>query len=185
MTELRLAPDWQMEHWLNVPSPVTLASLRGRVVLATAFQMLCPGCVSHGLPQASRAREAFPVGDLAVVGLHTVFEHHDAQGTPAALAAFLHEYRIAFPVGIDAQDPAGGIPRTMRAYGMQGTPTTLLIDREGYLRVHSFGHLDDMRLGAAIATLIAEGATPALRGERAGTAGCDDDGCRVPADSLA
>jgi hypothetical protein len=40
---------------------------------------------------------------------------------------------------------------------MQGTPTTLLIDRTGRLRLAKFGHIDDLALGAAIATLIAEG----------------------------
>lgn len=170
----RSAPDWDMERWFNAPSPVSLAALRGRVVLAVAFQMLCPACVSHGLPQAQRARAAFSADALAVIGLHTVFEHHDAQGSPAALAAFLHEYRIRFPVGLDARDPGQALPRTMRAYAMQGTPTTLLIDRRGALRLHEFGHLDDMRLGAAIATLIAEpGAAEASR--------CDDAGCRSPA----
>jgi peroxiredoxin len=154
------APDWQIEHWLNTPKPIELADLRGKVVLAVAFQMLCPGCVSHALPQAVRARQTFAEDDLAVIGLHTVFEHHEAQGSPAALGAFLHEYRIGFPVGIDAKDPDAGLPKTMQAYAMQGTPTTLLFDREGGLRLNKFGHLDDMRLGAAIASLLAE-AVPA------------------------
>ncbi|HZT20048.1 MAG TPA: TlpA family protein disulfide reductase [Dongiaceae bacterium] len=175
-----LAPGWRIEHWINTPSPIALEELRGRVVLAVAFQMLCPACVSHGLPQALRAREAFPESDLAVIGLHTVFEHHEAQGSPAALAAFLHEYRIGFPVGIDAQDPAGGGPQTMRVYGMQGTPTTLLIDRRGHLRLHRFGHLDDMRLGAAIATLMAPAAAAPERAEAA-RGECGEEGCRSSA----
>ena len=150
------APDWQIEHWLNTPKPIGLADLSGKVVLALAFQMLCPGCVSHALPQAVRARQTFAEADVAVIGLHTVFEHLEAQGSPAALGAFLHEYRIGFPVGIDAKDPAAGLPKTMQAYGMQGTPTTLLFDREGRLRLNKFGHFDDMRLGAAIASLLAE-----------------------------
>jgi hypothetical protein len=150
------APDWQVEHWLNTPKPIGLADLRGKVVLALAFQMLCPGCVSHALPQAVRARQTFAEDGLAVIGLHTVFEHHEAQGSPAALAAFLHEYRIGFPVGIDAKDPDAGLPKTMQTYAMQGTPTTLLFDREGQLRLNKFGHLDDMRLGAAIASILAE-----------------------------
>jgi hypothetical protein len=168
----RPAPEWHVAQWLNAPAPVALADLRGRVVLAVAFQMLCPGCVAHALPQAVRAREAFAAADLAVIGLHTVFEHHEAQGTAAALAAFLHEYRIGFPVGIDAPDPEGSIPRTMRLYRMQGTPTTLLVDRQGRLRLAEFGHLDDMRLGALIATLIAEG-----------KAGCDEEGGRIGAET--
>ncbi len=156
MSEPGPAPDWTTAQWLNTPEPMSLQALRGRVVLGIAFQMLCPGCVSDGLPQAKRARAAFAEADLAVIGLHTVFEHHEAQGGPAPLKAFLHEYRIGFPVAIDAHAADDPIPQTMRAYGMQGTPTTLLIDRAGRLRVHKFGHLEDMALGAAIAMLIAE-----------------------------
>jgi hypothetical protein len=148
-------PAWSIAEWLNTPAPLTLVSLRGRAVLAVAFQMLCPGCVSQGLPQAQRARALFSENDLAVVGLHTVFEHHQAQGSAAALKAFLHEYRIGFPVGIDAQDAAG--PVTMRAYGMRGTPTTLLYDRAGNLRLHQFGHLEDMALGASIVLALGAG----------------------------
>jgi len=61
MAQPRPAPDWQIEHWLDAPSP--LEELRGKVVLAVAFQMLCPGYVSHGLPQAIRARDAFAEND--------------------------------------------------------------------------------------------------------------------------
>ncbi len=133
-----------------------LADLRGKVVVLHAFQMLCPACVHHGLPQAQRIQAAFDARDVAVIGLHTVFEHHAAM-TPVSLQAFLHEYRISFPVGVDAssadaQDP---IPMTMRAYAMQGTPSLLLIDRQGDLRRHTFGAEDDLTLGAAIATLVA------------------------------
>lgn len=167
------APELEIKTWLNTAEPLTLASLRGRVVFAVAFQMLCPSCVSEGLPQAQRARAMFPENDLVVIGLHTVFEHHEAQGTEAALKAFLHEYRIGFPVGIDMPNPDYPLPKTMQAYGMRGTPTTLLFDRRGRLRVHQFGHLEDMQLGAAIATLIESGkatlgeaAAPAAEGGR-------------------
>ena len=126
--------------------------------MVCAFQMLCPGCASHGLPQARRVAETFNPDEVVVVGLHTVFEHHEAQGS-AALKAFLHEYRITFPVGIDEPDGAG-VPRTMRAYGMQGTPTTLLIDRQGRLRRQVTGHLPDLQLGAEIMALVGEGTAP-------------------------
>lgn len=180
MATLRPAPDWRIAHWLNARQPLSLEALRGRVVLAVAFQMLCPGCVSHGLPQAQRARAAFPEDDLAVIGLHTVFEHHEAQGTPAALKAFLHEYRIGFPVGIDAQSADGSIPATMRAYGMQGTPTTLLIDRQGRLRLHKFGHLEDLQLGAALATLIGEATAKPAEAQAQAEAACAETGCPLP-----
>ena len=154
---LREAPEWQIAEWQNSDRPLSLAGLRGKVVVALAFQMLCPGCVAQALPQMQRVRDAFPESEVAVIGLHTVFEHHEAQGRRDVLAAFLHENRIGFPVGIDAQSD-GMLPQTMTAYAMQGTPTLLLIDRAGRLRMQRFGHIDDLRLGAAIASLVAEAA---------------------------
>ncbi|WP_340267273.1 TlpA family protein disulfide reductase [Sphingobium mellinum] len=73
-----------------------------------------------------------------------------------ALAAFLHEYRVTFPVGVDLPAADRPIPRTMAAYGMQGTPTLILIDRWGRLRRQMFGAEDDMRVGADIARLLSE-----------------------------
>lgn len=149
------APELDVVEWLNTSEPLSLASLRDRVVVLEAFQMLCPGCVSHGLPQVARVRDAFSENDVAVVGLHSVFEHHKAQ-SPVSLAAFLHEYRIRFPVGIDAPADTVGIPRTMAAYGMQGTPTLVLIDRQGRRRAQHFGQVSDLRLGAEIMALLRE-----------------------------
>ena len=152
------APELQTTNWLNTDEAVLLGALRGKVVLIEAFQMLCPGCVSHGLPQAMRVHRVFDRDDVAVIGLHTVFEHHGAQGSRTALAAFLHEYKIAFPVGIDAPSDNGGLPKTMARYGMQGTPTLLLVDKRGRLRKHKFGWEDDLVLGAEIMSLIRDGA---------------------------
>ncbi len=179
--ELRPARPLQTTIWLNTPAPITIESLRGKVVLLEAFQMLCPGCVSHALPQAMRARALFSQDDLAVIGLHTVFEHHGAQGTREALEAFLHEYRITVPVGIDAPSDHGGLPKTMTAYGMQGTPTTILIDRSGNLRKQTFGSGDDMLLGAEIMALLRENPVPAVaQGRSDASTGCTPEGCTPP-----
>ena len=155
--KLRQAPEWETEGWLNTKQPLSLSTLKGKVVIMYAFQMLCPGCVHNSMPQAQRAHELFAGDGCAVIGLHTVFEHHAAM-TPIALQAFLHEYRIGFPVGVDAPnaDARNPVPVTMQAYAMQGTPSLVLIDRHGHLRHHSFGTVDDLALGAAIATLVLE-----------------------------
>jgi len=179
---LRPAPALHVARWLNAAEPLSFDRLRGRVVLIEAFQMLCPGCVSHGLPQAQRVRETFREADVAVIGLHSVFEHHDAQ-TPLALAAFLHEYRIGFPVAVDAPGEDRGLPKTMAAYGMQGTPTLVLIDRPGRRRAQHFGHVPDLRLGAEIMALIAESENRTVAPEPAAEASapaCDEAGCTVP-----
>ena len=150
------APEWQVAEWLNTEKPLSLADWRGRTLVALAFQMLCPGCVSQALPQLQRVRDTFPEDQVAVAAIHTVFEHHEAQGRTDVLRAFLHENRIRYPVAVDEPGP-DGIPLTFGAYAMQGTPTLLLIDPAGRLQMQKFGHLDDLRLGAVIASVVAEG----------------------------
>jgi peroxiredoxin len=150
-----LAPELSVSRWFNTPKPISLEGLRGRVVLLHAFQMLCPGCVAHGTPQAQRAHELFRNADLTVIGLHTVFEHHAAM-TPVSLEAFIHEYRLTFPIGVDASAEDGPIPVTMRRYQMRGTPTAIVIARDGTIRHHGFGQEDDLALGAILGALLAE-----------------------------
>jgi peroxiredoxin len=149
------APDWAVSQWFNTPEPLSLSALRGKVVLIHAFQMLCPGCVSHGTPQAEKAHRMFRGSDLQVIGLHTVFEHHAAM-TPVSLAAFIHEYRLIFPIGVDQPGDRNPKPMTMERYQMRGTPTAILIGRDGIIRHHGFGQEEDMALGARIATALAE-----------------------------
>lgn len=150
-------PELTVSQWFNTEQDITLAGLRGQVIIIEAFQMLCPGCVLHGLPLAQKVQKTFTSDAVTVLGLHTVFEHHAAM-TPVSLAAFLHEYRITFPVGVDAAGD-GSMPKTMDAFQMRGTPSTLLLDKMGALRVHHFGEINELRLGAEIATLLSEDVT--------------------------
>lgn len=145
---------WAVSQWFNTDVPPTLPALAGKVVVLHAFQMLCRGCVLHGTPQAQKVAQLFPPNRVAVIGLHTVFEHHEAM-TPVSLKAFLHENQIRFPVGVDAlSETSFPIPRTMAHYQMRGTPSLLLFNSEGGLSKHVFGQVDDMALGAEIARLL-------------------------------
>ncbi|SDW40548.1 peroxiredoxin family protein [Nitrosomonas communis] len=180
-----LAPELQTVGWLNTPQPITLASLRGKVVLLHAFQMLCPGCVQMGIPQTQKIFEEFNPDQIAVIGLHTVFEHHSVMGREA-LEVFTYEYRLRFPIGIDKPNDQHVIPHTMMTYQMQGTPTTILIDKTGHLRMHKFGHVSDFILGVSIGTLLAEEVDeteqlqPAQsKQNEAESLGCGPNGCAV------
>lgn len=150
-----VAPELSVSQWFNVSSePPSLDSLAGEVVVIEAFQMLCPGCVTHGIPQAQRVQKTFG-GDLTVLGLHTVFEHHEAM-KPVSLEAFLHEYRVTFPVGVDAYAEGSTTPITMQRFELQGTPSLIVIDRAGRVRVNAFGQIDDLGLGARLGRLLEE-----------------------------
>jgi hypothetical protein len=161
MTTSTYAPELLVQTWFNTDRPLLLSGLRGRVVVLAAFQVLCPNSIGGGIPQAQRIYETFEPKDVAVIGLHATFEHHDAF-SPAVLKAFIHEYRLKFPIALDQPSPTSPIPHTMERYKMRGTPSLVLIDRHGLVRKHSFGAVDDLRIGAEIGALTQESDTVAL-----------------------
>lgn len=176
-----LATELVTTAWLNTEGPLSLDALRGRVVLLTAFQMLCPGCVSHSLQQAQSVHRAFPRTKLAVIGIHTVFEHHAVMNVEA-LKAFVHEYHLTFPIAVDKPRHGNSVPETMHAYQLRGTPSHVLIDRTGHIRVHHFGRMDDLHMGAALGHLLAE-QNAAFDGSLLGSmdnasAHCEPAGCK-------
>jgi len=175
----RVFPEWDVSRWFNTDHALRLADLRGQVVLVEAFQMLCPGCVSSALPMARKVHQLYGAQGVAVIGLHTVFEHHSAM-QPHALEVFLHEYQIRFPVGVDAPLEGSTTPMTMARWQLQGTPSTLLIDKTGRLRAHHFGSIDELQLGVVLGQLLSEGvpsgdAAP-LPGEASSSA-CGEQAC--------
>jgi len=161
MTTSTYAPELLVQTWFNTDRPLLLSGLRGRVVVLAAFQVLCPNSIGGGIPQAQRIYETFEPKDVAVIGLHATFEHHDAF-SPAVLKAFIHEYRLKFPIALDQPSPTSPIPHTMERYKMRGTPSLVLIDRHGFVRKHTFGPVDDLRIGAEIGALTQEADTVAL-----------------------
>lgn len=187
-TTISAPPPLQASQWFNSPKPVTLEGLRGKVVVLHTFQMMCPGCVSHSLPQAQRIHHLFPQDRTSVIGLHTVFEHHDVMG-PQALRVFLDEYRIQFPVGVDQADSGSPVPLTMQAYGLRGTPSVVVFDSSGLVRLNHFGQIDDLKLGAVIGQLLAEASLSANTDAASLAAGqtdshaCADGACSLDARS--
>ena len=99
MIETTAAPELLVHTWFNTDRPLTLSGLRGRVVVLSAFQVLCPISVASGVPQAQRIFETFAPSDVTVIGMHSTFEHHDALNT-AVLKAFIQEYRLKFPIAL-------------------------------------------------------------------------------------
>ena len=185
-----IAPEIYAQQWHN-SDPLSIASLRGKVVAVHAFQMLCPGCISHGLPQASAIQELYSSDQVQVIGLHSVFEHHSVM-TPEALKLFIHEYRLGFTISIDQPAEHGPIPKTMAAYQLQGTPSLVLIDRAGRIRLNHTGRVNNMQVGNAIGQLLKEASVSkeaSATSSAAATSGrnvksdnserCDSDSCSI------
>lgn len=184
IAENDLAPALETVAWINTPEPLTLSELTGKVVVIHAFQMLCPGCVSLGIPQASTIHELYAKEAVQVIGLHTVFEHHDVM-TLDALKVFASEYRITFPIAMDTPSEQGPIPKTMASYQMRGTPTLIVLDKQGRIRLNHFGRISDMQVGSLIGSLLAESSNLPISGENdetpehRGPGACGDDICSI------
>ncbi len=55
-----------VEKWLNVENDFDVKSFNGKVVAIHAFQMLCPGCILHGVPQAQRLYDTFNSDQVSI-----------------------------------------------------------------------------------------------------------------------
>src|SRR5689334_8033531 len=124
-----------IEQWLNTPGgqPVSLASLKGKVVLVDFWAYSCINC-QRELPHVEAWAKDYAAAGLEVVGVHTpeyAFEH-----VPSNVAAGVRRLGLTFPVALDN---AYG---TWDAYGNQSWPATYLIDASGQIRHVSVGEGD-------------------------------------------
>jgi peroxiredoxin len=96
---------------------VSLASLRGKVILLNFWATWCKECRPE-MPMFERLHREFGAQGLSVIGLNA------REGT-AAIRGYAKELGLAFPLVLD---PKGEINA---AYGVIGLPTTFLIGRDG------------------------------------------------------
>lgn len=149
--------ELEVSDWFNTDGKdIKLSDLIGKVVVIEVFQMLCPACLNHSLPQASRLHSIFrDQSKVCVIGLHSVFEHHEAM-QKESLKAFLYEFRYDFPVAIDKHLNNSPLPETMKKFNLKGTPSLIIIDKEGNFKEILFGVVDDLMLGLKIGKLLRE-----------------------------
>jgi thiol-disulfide isomerase/thioredoxin len=149
------APELAGVHpWFNTPDgePLTLAALRGRVVLLEFWTFACVNC-QRTLPFLRRMHDQYQP-DLTVVGVHSpefAFER-SVQNVERAV----REQGLEYPIGLDNDFVA------WNAYGNRYWPTMYVIDRSGQIRYTHIGEGNDDRTEAAIRASLAE---PVLHNE--------------------
>ena len=118
------APDLDgAVEWLNVAAPISLARLRGKVVLLDFWTYGCVNCM-HVLRDLRTLEERFP-DELVVIGVHSPkFPNERSSGN---LRRILVRYEIEHPVANDANHVL------WRRYGVQAWPTRVIIDPAGHL----------------------------------------------------
>jgi thiol-disulfide isomerase/thioredoxin len=116
------APELHGAGWFNTDRPLTLAALRGRVVLLDFWTFCCVNCL-HVIEELRPLEERF--GDrLVVIGVHSPKFPHEADH--AAVGRAVRRHRIHHPV---LDDPE---MTTWQQYAVRAWPTLVVIDPEGY-----------------------------------------------------
>ncbi|WP_409484447.1 NHL domain-containing thioredoxin family protein [Arsenicicoccus dermatophilus] len=118
------APELAGRGWLNTGGhDVTLAELRGKVVVLDFWTFCCVNCL-HVLDELRPLEEEF-ADSLVLIGVHSPKFVHEAD--PEALAAAVERYAVHHPVLDDPELV------TWQAYTARAWPTLVVIDPEGYV----------------------------------------------------
>jgi len=141
------APQLRGRRWLNTDGvDLTLADLRGRIVLLDFWTSCCVNCL-HVLDELRSLEEGF-TDVLVVVGVHSPKFPHEAE--PAALDAAVERYGVRHAVLDDAD------LSVWSSYAAKAWPTLVLVDPEGYVVAQRSGEGHGPELGTLIRSLEAE-----------------------------
>lgn len=131
-------------EWLNVDRPLTLAGLRGKVVLLDFWTFCCINCM-HVLPRLQQLEERFP-DELVVIGVHSA--KFDAEKETYNLRQAVMRLNVQHPVVNDR----GFL--LWRAYATRAWPTVVVIDPEGKVVGAIPGEFDAEALGTFIQQIV-------------------------------
>jgi len=138
-TSLAPAPAWRNGSWLNTDHPLTLAELKGRVVLLNFWVFTCYNC-TNTVPSLVDFDRKYRSQGLTLIGIHTPeFPPYAGEHDRGNLERALRKYGIEYP---NAQDNDS---KTWDLYGIRFWPSFVLIDKRGNVRYQGYGefHLND------------------------------------------
>jgi thiol-disulfide isomerase/thioredoxin len=132
--------------WLNTDKPLSLAALKGKVVLLDFWTYGCINCM-HIIPDLKKLEKKYP-NELVVIGVHSAkFENEkDTEN----IRRIILRYEIEHPIVNDADF------NIWRAYTVNAWPTRYLIDPAGYVIGRLSGEGGYEALDKAIGESVAE-----------------------------
>ena len=142
------APDLiGIDTWINTHdgAAVTMADLKGKVVLVDFWTFACINC-QHVLPFVTSWYDTYQSVGLEVIGVHTpefAFERDPANVRDAVAKESIH-----YPVGLDNSSD------TWRNYRNSYWPAAYLVDATGTLRYVKFGEGDYQHTETLIRQLL-------------------------------
>jgi DNA-binding beta-propeller fold protein YncE len=109
--------------WLNTEKPLSLAALKGKVVLLDFWTYGCINCI-HIIPDLKKL-EAKYANQLVVIGVHSAKFENEKQ--TENIRRIILRYELEHPVYNDADFAV------WQSYGVRAWPTQVLIDPAGYV----------------------------------------------------
>ena len=144
-SEKMLAPELVgIAEWLN-SKPLTLAELRGKVVLLDFWTYTCINCI-RTLPHVTQWYNSYKDKGLEIIGIHTP-EFAFEKSKPHVEDA-IKRFNITYPVALDNDY------KTWTAYNNRYWPAHYLIDQNGIIVKTHFGEGNYVEMENAICALL-------------------------------
>jgi len=141
------APEFTgISTWLN-SSPLTMAGLKGKVVLVQFWTYSCINCL-RTLPYVTKWYGKYKDKGFIVIGVHTPEFSFEKETSNVATA--IKRFGINYPVALDNRYS------TWKAYENQYWPAEYLIDSSGKIVATQFGEGNYQKLEDAIARLVGD-----------------------------
>ncbi|HEY9621064.1 MAG TPA: thioredoxin-like domain-containing protein [Crinalium sp.] len=141
------APELPQDYpWLNCDRPLSLKSLRGRVVILDFWTYGCINCL-HMLPTLKDLERTY-TNELTIIGVHSA--KFDREKDVENVRQAILRYDIEHPVIVD-QDF-----QIWQQYTIKAWPTLVIIDPQGYVVSSLAGESDRASLSTLLDTILQE-----------------------------
>lgn len=146
-SQFKQAPELaRISGYINT-EPITLAELKGKVVLVDFWTYSCINCI-RTIPYLNAWHEKYADSGLVIVGVHT--PEFEFEKNIDNVNAAVEKYGIEYPV---VQDNDKG---TWKAYENRYWPRKYLVDDEGYIRYDHIGEGSYAETEKVIQSLLTE-----------------------------
>ena len=150
-SQLQKAPEFtQIAGYINTAgnAPLTLASLKGKVVLVDFWTSSCINCI-RTIPHLNDWYQRYADKGFVIVGVHS--PEFEFEKNYDNVKAAVQKLGIKYPVILDSNHG------TWNAYGNHYWPRDYLVDNQGYIRYSHIGEGDYAQTEQMIQSLLAEG----------------------------
>ncbi|MGE5571323.1 MAG: TlpA family protein disulfide reductase [Rhodospirillales bacterium] len=148
------APPLDVAQWLG-PKPVPLSALKGRAVLLFFWAHWCSDCKEQ-VPALIRLESEYGGRGLTIVGptQRYGYTRRGEEASPEEELKYIDEVRRSVYAGLKNM-PVPVSEENFKQYGASTTPTLVLLDAEGIVRLYHPGNMSYEALSRAVESALA------------------------------